>query len=81
MAHDGCVCVQCTDPPQLLLLSRGYREKGLYKSLSKHKDHIQEPSGAHGMEQLAGEGGVIRGVGSREKWVGVQSFMVACCNK
>lgn len=38
-------------------LCRGYREKALYKSLVKRKDHIQEPSGDHAIERLAGEGG------------------------
>lgn len=43
--------------PPTLPPSRGYREKGLYKSLIKHKDHIQEPSGDHAIDQLTGEGG------------------------
>ena len=38
-------------------LCSGYREKALYKSLVKRKDHIQEPSGDHAIERLAGEGG------------------------
>ena len=56
--------------PPTLPPSRGYREKGLYKSLIKHKDHIQEPSGDHAIDRLTGEGG-----GGRGK---VQAFNCAC---
>ena len=70
----ACACAKLgathSSHPPALPPSRGYREKGLYKSLIKHKDHIQEPSGDHAIDRLTGEGG-----GGRGK---VQAFNCAC---